>query len=749
VAAGAADTPYSMHKKLALESAVPSSKQVPRYSQFELTLNLSADYVNPFDPSQIDVGADFQSPSGRHFHVNGFLYQQWSRQLDGSNEKLTEAGQPVWMIRFSPDEKGKWRYRVHAKDHTGEVNLPEDEFTAIASSNPGGAVVSKNHPAYFAYQNGKPYYPIGEDMCWGGNRGTYNFDDWLSALSKAGGNWIRLWMWRWSCGIEWSSDDKATFRADDFHGLGVYNLASAWKLDKIMQTARENGVDVMLCLGTYGEFQTGGYFNEGMWNTNPYNAANGGPCANPADFWTNAEARKMYQQRLRYLAARYGSYSNLFGWEFWNEANPPASWVQEMAQCIKGVGPYKADGALDPYHRMVSTTYGSDAIWKLPEVDFSMNHNYGTGNIPDFAPVIHDDALSNAKYNKPHFMAEFGIDWRSGDEKYDPEGKGINLHNAIWSAVLSGDAASAMIWYWDSYIAPRNLYYQYTALRKFTDTIPWNDGKWKVTNVDNAFSKGGAEYYNDMTLTAASGWGKESVSNFDITPYGVKDNRLLPAYLYSPGKQDLRDTPSFHVDYHHPGKFLIHINQVSTLAKIRFLLDGKSVRELTLDSDPSHFAGKQPDYKSTAQNQQYKNWVGTYDKYYGIDVPAGSHTITLDCYEGDWVYLDGYELTGYRSSRIPDVNIYAISNGKQAAVWVQNAQHDWMNVADKKEVKPVQSLTFDLHGLADGNYRIQMWDTIKGVIMKSVSAVSHGGVMHVNAGSIESDIALRAVPGGK
>ena len=64
----------------------------------------------------------------------------------------------------------------------------------------------------------------------------------------------------------------------------------------------------MLCLGTYGEFTTGGFFNEGQWKNNPYNAANGGPCARPEDFWTDAMARRFYRMRLRYLAARYGAW---------------------------------------------------------------------------------------------------------------------------------------------------------------------------------------------------------------------------------------------------------------------------------------------------------------------------------------------------------------------------------------------------------------------------------------------------------
>jgi endo-1,4-beta-mannosidase len=111
--------------------------------------------------------------------------------------------------------------------------------------------------------------------------------------------------------------------------------------------------------------------NEGCWVSNPYNAKNGGPCARPADFWTNPEARRLYQKRLRYLIARWGYSPNLFAWEFWNEVPETpatAAWVAEMAAYLK---------RHDPNRHLVSTTYGDSATWKCPDVDFPMTHMYG------------------------------------------------------------------------------------------------------------------------------------------------------------------------------------------------------------------------------------------------------------------------------------------------------------------------------------------------------------------------------------
>ena len=63
------------------------------YEKFEVSLELKCDFVNPFDPDEIDIQAEFISPSGKKWKINGFY--------DFSMSTL-------WKVRFSPDETGKW-----------------------------------------------------------------------------------------------------------------------------------------------------------------------------------------------------------------------------------------------------------------------------------------------------------------------------------------------------------------------------------------------------------------------------------------------------------------------------------------------------------------------------------------------------------------------------------------------------------------------------------------------------------------
>lgn len=734
-----AATPYAQSKPLALRSATPNMATVPRYERLELTLDLSATYDNPFEPDDIDVWAEFKSPQGQTVRVNGFLDQPFKRALVNGGEQITPAGEPFWSIRFAPDAVGTWRYQIFARDKTGTVQLLPAKMRVMASPDPGFVRVSKRNPHVFAFAGEKPFFAIGENMGWGGKRGSYDYDDWLTALSKSGGNWVRVWMSSWNGALEWTPSVKGDWHSGEYHGLGVYSLDNSWKMDAILEAAQRSHVYVMLCLGMQEQMDPSvGFFGEGQWKSNPYNAANGGPCATPKDFWTNPVARKFYRQRLRYLAARYASYSNLHSWEFWNEvSDTPAAWISEM-------GSYLKNGA-DPYNHLRTTTYGNDAIWRDPVIDFTQTHNYGEGNVPDHAPIIHDDARQNQEYGKPHLMGEFGIDWRKSDIEYDPQGLGINLHNGLWAGALSGDAGSGMIWWWDNYVHPKKVYAPFVGIARFVQAVPWTRGAWTPLRFDSPHVLSGPETFGDLTLPTGTGWGKAKQSDFRIPPDGPFAG-TLPSFLYSPGKADMRTVPALHVRYAQPGRFVVHIGTVSDTTLLRITLDGKTALEKLLSATPPAAPNEKTEYESTKLRPEYKNYEAVFNKDYGIDVPAGSHTITLDNVAGDWASLDSISLTHYSSSRFPAVNLYGLANGREAIFWAQNPQHNWKNAFDKKAIIPLSPTQTVLRGLPNGAYTIEWWDTTRGEPTRREAVRSVNGALPLRLPELPADIAARILP---
>src|SRR5690606_20912409 len=143
------------------------------------------------------------------------------------------------------------------------------------------------------------------------------------------------------------------------------------------------------------------------WEHNPYNARNGGPLASPEEFFTDERAKRLTQQRYRYIVARYGYRTNLLAWELFNEvdltdgydADAVSAWHREMAAYIK---------AIDPFGHPVTTSFSNPLldpkVWSLPEIDFTNTHFY---NATDMAASVTDhDARKFAAYGKATFTAE-------------------------------------------------------------------------------------------------------------------------------------------------------------------------------------------------------------------------------------------------------------------------------------------------------------------------------------------------------
>lgn len=585
-------------RAVTLNSAIPNSTQVPCYEEYELRLDLQSNAQNPFDPNQIDVEADFYGPNGTHMRIPGFLYQPFTTQMQGNQEVLIPTGPPEWRIRFAPNQVGWWTCFVSAQDSNSSATLSALQFECVPSSDSGFIQRAAYDNKLFAYSNGKPYFPIGENMAWAGSAGSSQYDQWLRNLSSHGGNLIRLWMFHWhNTDLEWSGPPPQGGQNQyiGYHGLGYYALENAWMVDRILDLASKYNINVLLCLDTFLEL------GPDMWGQNPYNAANGGPCQTPDDFWTNTVAQRYYKQKLRYIVARYGWRANLFGWEFWNETVAPASWVQTMGDYLKGNG-MTSTSPIDPYNHLISTTYGDTTIWQLPEVDFTMTHSYGVGDIPDSAPVVKVDAQQNGQFSKPHLMAEFGIDWRRSDSQYDPNGSAINLHNALWSSIVSGDGGGAMIWYWDDYIDAENLYWVFDIPSKFVSTVPWQQGSWQSVACDQPQAANNTNTFYDAYFLPQLGWA-QSATDFTLNSDGSVQGGALPKFLFSPGKPNLRSIPNLHVHFTQPGQFILDVYQVSNFANLQVMLDGVLVREFDLSASPPS-NGSAPDYRETQYQPQ-------------------------------------------------------------------------------------------------------------------------------------------------
>ncbi|MCD6351125.1 MAG: DUF5060 domain-containing protein, partial [Armatimonadetes bacterium] len=464
---------YRAQGPLKIKGVRASALRVPCFSRLELAVDLSATYDNPFDPNQIDLRAIFQTPGGERKEVPAFYWADYQRRQAGKGVILVPLGRGGWRVRFTPCEVGHYSFRLVARDRTGATTeWGPGTFDALPSK-AHGFVRRSQDPHYFCFDDGTPYFAVGENLCWYSSaQRTADYDRWLARLQAAGANYIRLWMPRWAFGIE----------ADQ---VGVYRMDRAWELDYVLDQCQQRGIYVKLCLENFRRFDDG---------QNPYDRRNGGPCKTVRDFFEKPEARALFKQRLRYIVARWSYSPALMAWELWNEVN-----------CVQGYGEYRdvvRDWTveicrylreIDPNQHLTVTSLGSsqydDKLWALPEMDFAQMHGYygwsGYDETRDMAAFIPHWLKKIDHFGKPYLFAEFGIIREKPEprELCDRDREGVHLHNGLWSAALSGAAGGAMLWWWDSYVDPMNLYSRFASLATFARDVPWTDAELQPTRL--------------------------------------------------------------------------------------------------------------------------------------------------------------------------------------------------------------------------------------------------------------------------
>ncbi|MCL4180623.1 MAG: DUF5060 domain-containing protein [Verrucomicrobia bacterium] len=402
--------------------------------------------ANPFDPEAIRVDAVLRAPSGGQQAVPGFYYREFSRSLVGGDEQLSAAKPPEWRLRFRPVEEGP--HAVTATIFTnGQPAGPTVSLDFAVAANPKlparrGVVRIAANQRHFETGDGQALPLIGHCVCWHHRRGTFDFDDWFGAMAAAGENYARLWMSPWALGIEAEPDTGVNYRLD-----------RAWQLDHVFGLAEQHGTYLMLCFDYHGMFETtpdywGGNDN---WKLNPYNAANGGPCANQNEFFTKPEARAMYQKRLRYLIARYGHSPNLLAWQFFNELDNVYSHLQpaDVAAWHAVMGDWLKSN--DPWRHLVTTslTGGSDRpeIWQLPQMEFAMEDIHAEQLYPAYTAlreVLVPAGWGDGEWQALGFQTAGDPPVQVGDPL--PEGHPFNVTLPLggnWGAKPNGELAVA------------------------------------------------------------------------------------------------------------------------------------------------------------------------------------------------------------------------------------------------------------------------------------------------------------------
>ena len=306
----------------------------------------------------------------------------------------------------------------------------------------------------------------------------------------------------------------------DAPGLGKYYKKTAERLDEILLMCREKGLYLMLTLDYHGIFKSeiDSWGSNAEWRTNPYNAANGGPCENPIDFFTSSEAKKIYKNKLRYLVARWGYSTNLACWELWNEIDNVmgeqdiseaviVSWHKEMASYLKKIDPYKHLVSTSVSHREMPD------LWKIENIDFSGQHLYGPhGNLKEIKKSIREYLK---EFDKPCIIGEFAAGWKGPGKDFPGGVYELEMHNGLWRGMFSPTPVLPLSWWWEWHYY-KGHYFHFKSAADFVSLM--------VKNED--------EIIEEISVKSVDG---------DMEIMGLKSGEEIFLWLRNPNEEEKKD----------------------------------------------------------------------------------------------------------------------------------------------------------------------------------------------------------------
>ncbi len=204
-----------------------AATEVPRFGVFEAPLEQAGTYPNPY--TAVTATATFEGPGG----AAGTIPLFWH-------------GGKTWKLRFSPDAKGAWKWRVRSSD--AGLDGQSGSFRCVASKNRGSVASMPGHPYHFAYQDGTPMWWCGE-TAWAlytnsaeENHNRTTVEHYLDVRAAQGFNVIHSMV---ISEADWGNDGGMPF-----HDLGAETINPAYwrEVDARLQSLTRRGIIAGLVL---------------------------------------------------------------------------------------------------------------------------------------------------------------------------------------------------------------------------------------------------------------------------------------------------------------------------------------------------------------------------------------------------------------------------------------------------------------------------------------------------------------------
>ena len=686
-----------------------SALTVPCFDKLEVTVDLTASYTNPYDPDDIRVDAAITLPDGRTVTVPAFYFEPFRPERGVAQMMLwvpyEQAGTACWKVRFAPPVPGEYSLSLSATQRDGrQATHGPLRFTATASAHSGFVQVSRENPSYFETSgNGELFWGTGSNVAWtrdgdpGDPHPCYEY-----YFGKASGhmNATRVWLCHWAW-LEWTpAVDAPGTNWEGYGGIGIYNQMIADGLDRVFLAAEKDALRIMLVTEDNNEWGQGG--EDDGWGANPYNVANGGPCAGSQDVFSAEDARRHYRNRLRYIMARWGYSTSLWAVNSWNDCSDPTpvvvDWLREMRDHVHHL--------VDGYRPIV---YGS-------------NYRSDASAIMDYALAAPD-----GPHDRPQVMQECYYTDRAEDFA-------AVLHDELWEGLAGGQAAT-MVW-------PHALVDQTDSWRVFEPVmraahdLPLNRGEWRpiegqVTGAKSTDREPRPRVCSVRPYGDVPNWGGRATQNrFTIRvdkPVQWLEGACGNLYGDREGRREWRNPPTFAVDFPEPARLLVEVNEIGSGDQALCVsVDGRETASVDLVGGRRYLEGE--------------------ERWASIPFDAGPHEIRVENGRpgADWINIRRYCFVVETERAADLVDLHGLRSETHGFMYVRN-QTDSSLYRDVLGEPPVllSEVRVRVDGLTPGHYDVAVLNTQTGIAQDSLAAESTDGTLDVKLAELRHDAALR------
>jgi len=685
-------TSQAAERTIAIE---PSAKQVKRFERIEFTLPVQAVAQNPYDPNEIALDVEIISPSGKRISLPAFYDQPFERQRRGEGrgqaEWLYPVGDALWKARFTPTEVGAYTCTAVLKDRLGAARSSAATFECLPAAGKGFVRVSPSDPRFLAFDDGSPLFPIGQNTAF--VKDGYETEGIFEKMAAQGANYARVW----TCCEDW--------------GMGIEARKSVWSRS---------------------------------WGWNPPFAAMPGP----EGYHSDEKCVKISGQAgaavevspTRRLALR-----------------PDTKYV--LSGVVRGDGSagLSLEVPIGPDKKPIAAT----RKWTPFKIEFATAANQWW--LPNFslrlsaagAVWLRDLSLKEAK-GGPELLWEADVN-RPVRGYYNPPDCFL-LDKIVEAAEKDGLYLQLTLLTRDHYmslLAKDNTRDYDEAIASAKRLLHYAVARWGYSTHVAVW-----EYFNEMNPGLPTDRFYSELGEFleQTDPY----RHLRATSTWGPSKKDWNhpklDTADMHYYMRPATKELFKDAVESVRDRAKFFLE-------TAPNKPrlfSEFGLTEDNWLRGGRGNDDKEFVHLHDGLWTSALSGLScavlpwfweeldrkdmyhHYKPLTAFLADIPFTTGGLRAATATVSNDQVRIVGLQGKAGAYLWLSNRQSTWWKIAvEKTEPTTVAGATLAVEGLPPGAYRVQWWDTWKGVVVEQQEVGSGAAAVQLKIPSFSRDIACK------